>query len=190
MKSSTQIPELQALIAAVEKRFREEVRTTAAFERLSAALEYELGEGLGASTLKRIWGYIPSITTPRLSSLNILARYVGYPSFKAFRQVLSETEESGYLSSRMCLTSDDLAAGDVVVLGWAPDRRVTLRYLGDARFEVTESFRSKLTAGDIFESSCFLKGWPLFVPGVLRNGEMTPPYIAGKAHGLTLLEKQ
>ena len=66
MKPSTQIPELQALIVAVEKKFGEPIRTTAAFERLSSALEADLKEGLGASTLKRIWGYVPDGTTLRL----------------------------------------------------------------------------------------------------------------------------
>ena len=187
--TASQIPELQALIAAVERRFREEVRTTAAFERLAAALEYELGEGLGASTLKRIWGYVPSVTAPRLSTLDILARYAGYADFKAFRAKLSEEEGSAYITRRTCLTSADLAAGDRVVLGWAPNRRVTLLYRGEGRFEVTDSVHSKLQPGDVFESSCFFLGWPLFVPGILRDGEMTPPYIAGKAHGLTQLEK-
>lgn len=190
MSSSKQIPELQALIAAVEKRFREEVRTTAGFERLAASIEYELREGLGASTLKRIWGYIPSVTTPRLSTLDILARYAGYADFKAFRQALAGADESAFLSGTTCLTSDDLAPGDRVVLGWAPNRRVRLRYAGEGRFEVVESSNAKLQPGDIFESSCFFKGWPLFVPGILRGGEMTAPYIAGKAHGLTLLEKE
>lgn len=189
MKSSSQIPELQALIAAVEKRFREQVRTTAGFERLAAALEYELRESLGASTLKRIWGYVPSVTTPRLSSLDILARYAGYADFKAFRKTLEGTDESAFIDGRTCLTSDDLEAGDQIVLGWAPNRRVTLRYQGEGLFEVTESAHSKLQPGDVFESSCFFKGWPLFIPGIRREGEMTPPYIAGKTHGLTLLEK-
>lgn len=185
----TRIPELQALIAAVERRFREEVRSTAGFERLAAAMEYELGEGLGASTLKRIWGYVPSGTTPRLSTLDLLARYAGFGDFKAFREKISAEDGSAYLDSNTCITSDDLSPGNRVALGWAPNRRVTLRYLGDERFEVEASTNSKLQQGDVFEASCFFRGWPMFVPGILRNGEMTPPYIAGKAHGLTILER-
>ena len=122
------IPELQALLEAVEARFKGPVRTTAGFERLAAAIEFELGESLGATTLKRLWGYIPN-------------------------------------------------------------RLVTLAYLGDDRFEVLDSANAKLLPGDRIEASCLLKGWPLFVPGILRAGTLTPPYIAGKAHGLSVLEK-
>ena len=189
MKPTTQIPELQALIVAVEKTFGEEIRTTAAFERLAAALEATLKEGLGASTLKRIWGYVPDGTTPRLSTLDILARYAGYDSFKAFRKESIGGDSSDFITGWTCITSDELQEGDRVALEWLPDRRVTLRYKGDALFEVEESAGSKLRRGDIIECSCLLKGWPLMVPYILRDGRKTPPYIAGKANGITLLEK-
>lgn len=189
MKATTQIPELQALIVAVEKKFGGEVRTTAAFERLASALEADLKEGLGASTLKRIWGYVPDGTTPRLSTLDILARYAGYGGFKAFRREVFGGDSSDFLTGRTCITCDELAPGDRLALEWLPDRRLTLRYKGDALFEVAESSGAKLRPGDVFECSCFLKGWPMVVPYVLRDGGKTPPYIAGKANGITLLEK-
>ena len=184
------IPELQALLEAVEQRFKGPVRTTAGFERLSAAIEYELGEGLGASTLKRLWGYIPSRTTPRLTTLDILARYAGHKDFKAFCDSLRAEDSSDFLPERTILTTAELAEGDRVRIGWAPNRLVTLAYLGDARFEVLESINAKLQPGDRFETTCLIKGWPLFVPGILRGSSLTSPYIAGKAHGLTLIDKQ
>lgn len=189
MKTTSRIPELQALIVAVEKRFGEEIRTTAAFERLAAALEAVLKEGLGASTLKRIWGYVPDGTTPRLSTLDILARYAGYEGFKAFRKATFGGDNSDFITGRTCITSDELQPGDRLALEWLPDRRVTLRYKGEALFEVVQSAGTKLRPGDVFECSCILKGWPLLVPYILRDGVKTPPYIAGKAHGITALEK-
>ena len=183
------IPELQALLEAVEERFKEPVRTTAGFERLAAAIEYELGGGLGATTLKRIWGYIPSQTTPRLTTLNILARYAGHKDFKAFSESLHAEDSSDFVSKRNILTSDDLRPGDRVIVGWAPNRMVTLTFLEGDRFEVSESANAQLRPGDIIEVSCLMLGWPLFVPGIHRDGTVTPPYIAGKAHGLTKIEK-
>ena len=190
MNSLMQIPELQALIVAVEKRHGEPLRSTTGFERLSAEMTAVLGEGLGASTLKRLWGYIPGGTVPRLSTLNLLARYAGYPDFKTFRQKTPARDDSGYVAKGCCITSDELEVGDCLVLGWAPDRIVKLKYLGEDRFEVLSSEHSKLRPGDVFVQSCFFKGWPLYVPCIWRGGEATPPFIAGKAHGLTLLEKQ
>ena len=184
-----QIPELQELLGAVEKRFRQPVRTTAGFEKLSLAMDHDMGQTLGASTLKRLWGYIPEKTTPRLSTLDILARYAGYKDFKAFRKTLHAEESSAYVTERTCLTSADLDEGDKVRIGWAPDRIVTLAYLGSDRFEVVESVNAKLLPGDVIEVSCFLMGWPLFVPCIHRGDTITPPYIAAKARGLSSIEK-
>ena len=185
----TQIPELQSLLTAVEEKFHSPVRTTTGFERLSAAIEFALGESLGASTLKRLWGYIPSRTTPRLTTLDLLARYAGHKDFKTFCEGLHAEDSSDYLVDRSYITSDELSPGDRVRIGWAPNRLVSLSYLGGGRFEVLDSANSKLLPGDIFEASCLLKGWPLYVPGIHRGGTLTPPYIAGKANGLTLIEK-
>ena len=138
----TQIPELQSLLAAVEETFHAPVRTTTGFERLSAAIEFALGESLGASTLKRLWGYIPSRTTPRLTTLDLLARYAGHKDFKAFCDALHAEDSSDYLVDRSYITSDELSPGDGVRIGWAPNRLVSLSYLGGGRFEVLDSANS------------------------------------------------
>jgi hypothetical protein len=184
-----QIPELQSLREAVEARFKIPVKTTAGFERLSAAIEFTIGESLGASTLKRLWGYIPSRTTPRLTTLDILSRYAGHKDFKAFCASIHAEDSSDFLGDRNYITAAELSPGDRIRIGWPPNRLVTLSYLGDDRFEVLESLNARLRQGDRIEVSCLLKGWPLFVPGILRSGTLTPPYIAGKAHGLTILER-
>lgn len=184
-----QIPELQELLRAVEERFREPVRTTAGFEKLSMAMDLAIGQTLGASTLKRLWGYIPEKTTPRLSTLDLLARYAGHKDFKAFCKTLHAEDSSDFVAEKTCLTSADLAEGDRVLIGWAPNRLVTLRYRGNDLFEVVEAVNAKLLKGDVIEVSCFFKGWPLFVPCIQRGDVLTPPYIAGKAHGLSRIEK-
>ena len=169
-----QIPELQALLRAVEERFGEAVKTTAGFERLATSIDFTVGQTLGA---------------PRLSTLDILSRYAGYKDFKPFRKTLHAEESSVYVTERTCLTSADLAVGDKVRIGWAPDRLVNLAYLGSDRFEVVESANAKLLPGDVIEVSCFFKGWPMFVPCIHRGDTITPPYIAAKARGLSNIEK-
>ena len=65
---------------------------------------------------------------------------------------------------------------------------VTLVYLGENQFEVKESVRSKLKQGDRFESSEIIKGYPLVISRILRNGEYTPSYIAGQQGGINYVE--
>ena len=181
-----EIPELQSLLEAVEKRLGAPVRTTNDFERLSAAMAYALPESLGATTLKRIWGYIPSRTTPRLSTLDLLAEFAGFKDFKDFCKKMHAEDSSDFIT-RSYLTTAELDPGDTVSIGWAPNRLVKLLFKGNDQFEVLEVANARLQPGDLLTISCFFKGWPLFVPGILRDGAMTPPYIAGKAHGLTQL---
>jgi hypothetical protein len=60
-------------------------------------------------------------------------------------------------------------------------------YKGNSSFEVLKSEKSKLSVGDCFEVSSFMLGQPLLLPYVLRNGERTSPFIAGRNGGLTML---
>lgn len=179
------IPEIDLLLKAVETRLGRPIRTTRDFELLSA----KLNSALGATTLKRLWGYISDKATPRLSTLDVLSRYSGSKDFEDFRASLKKGYSSEFRDSGTCLTAAELKAGDRASIAWDPDRRVTLKYLGDNKFEVLESEHSKLCQGDVIEASVFMKGWPLQVSGILRNGALTPPYVAGKAHGLSSVEK-
>ncbi|MGN1211868.1 MAG: hypothetical protein ACI4TM_09290 [Candidatus Cryptobacteroides sp.] len=78
--------------------------------------------------------------------------------------------------------------GSQVIIGWAPDRVVRLEYLGNGSFEVKESLNSSLVAGDRFEQTCFMLSYPLYISRICRNGEYTPPYVAGINNGLNCLE--
>ena len=54
------------------------------FDFLSKCIFDKLHEHVSTSTLKRLWGYVPSSTSPRKTTLDILARFVGVDSWKAF----------------------------------------------------------------------------------------------------------
>ena len=85
-------------------------------------------------------------------------------------------------------TVAELQAGVEVSIGWAPNRLVRLKYLGDFQFEVISSENSQLLPGDRFELSEIIIGYPLYMSRILRNGEYTPSYVAGRNKGITLLK--
>ncbi len=58
------VPELNYLLAEVEKRYGRRLSTSADFEALSVVVEHESGELISASTLKRLWGYVTLKPTP------------------------------------------------------------------------------------------------------------------------------
>ena len=115
---------------------------------------------------------------------------IGFKNFQEFCLSLKNdgNEVSGFFGTS-CISVKDLRAGERIRLGWAPDRLVEMRYLGNFEFVVEESRNSKLLAGDRFELSDIISGCPLCINRILRNGKYTRPYIAAMKEGLNLLEK-
>lgn len=179
------IPELQTLLQKVEEKYGRPLECTNDFRVLSALLEYECKEVVSVSTLKRLWGYVSQRTTPRESTLDVLSRFVGYKSFEDFRlSTFGKLDDtSGYLDAAF-LSARDVQDGGVLAIGWAPNRLLKLRKVGEQEWEVVSSYNSKLLEGDRFQAACFFKGLPLFIPSVVRGGNELPSFIAGKQKGL------
>ena len=74
------IPELAELLRQVEEKFGHRLSTTTDFELLSFVVEREIGELISASTLKRLWGYVAYSSSPRISTLDTLSRYLASPA--------------------------------------------------------------------------------------------------------------
>ena len=185
-----QIPEMNYLMSLVEKKFRKNVKTSTDFNALAAEIESETSESVSASTLKRMWGYVNMNPVPRQSTLDVLSRYIGKSDFKAFCEDLKSSKafNSTFFTADF-IDAKDLQPEECVEIGWAPDRLVTLKYLGGCQFEVISSKNSKLDSGDRFTATNFIKGLPLYISQILRNGELTPSYIAGRQGGLTHLKR-
>jgi len=183
------IPELNYLLAEVEKRYGRRLSTSADFEALSVVVEHESGELISASTLKRLWGYVTLKPTPRMSTLNVLSRYLGKRDFSAFRQsIINDGHYVSNFFSVKKICSQDLKKGAEVLIGWAPNRLVTLRHDGNGDYTVIKSENSKLLGGDKFQTESFMVGYPLYIPRILRNGEYTLSYIAGTQEGLNRVD--
>lgn len=183
------IPELAYLLTEVEKKYGRRIATTTDFESLSVVIEHQIGELISSSTLKRLWGYVSLNPTPRIATLDVLSRYIGYKDFKAFCDGLKESKSytSTFFTSK-CQTVAEMAKGASVTIGWAPNRIVILEYLGSFEFEVRHSENSQLMPGDRFELSEIIIGYPLYISRILRNGRYTPSYVAGQIDGINLLK--
>lgn len=187
--SNKNIPELGYLLSEVEKQYGRRVATSTDFESLSVVIEHQTGELISSSTLKRMWGYVSLNPTPRISTLDILCRFVGQKDFKAFCSSLTDKNifSSTFFSSRY-LSVSDLKEGCLVTVGWLPDRIVEMRYKGNFQFEIENSVNSQLKKGDRFELSELIIGYPMFISRILRDGEYTPSYVAGRENGICRIE--
>ena len=182
-------PELAYLLTEVENKYGRRIATTTDFESLSFVIEHQTGEQISSSTLKRLWGYVSLNPTPRIATLDILSKFIGYKNFKAFCEGLKESKNyvSTFFTARY-QTVAELKTGVEVTIGWAPNRLVRLNYLGDFQFEVRSSENSQLLPGDKFELSEIIVGYPMYISRILRDGEYTPSYVAGRNSGINLLK--
>ena len=189
MTQRKEIPELQYLLELVEKQYGRKLSTTTDFESLSVIIEKTTGELLSSSTLKRLYGYVSMNTVPRKTTLDILSRFIGNRDYETFRISLSNDPQfSSRFFSAKTVTTSELKAGDRLRIGWPANRIVTLNYLGDDLFEVDTSVNASLVKGDRFRQVSFMKGYPLYLSRILRDGDYTPAYVAGMNSGLNLLE--
>ena len=183
--------ELNALKQAVESKYALRLSTSADFVALSEDMQAMLGKTVSPSTLKRLWGYVSMEVKPRKWTLDVLAQYSGFANYRAF---LSDFKAGRQPSSSYFnvdhIDSSKLKKGARISLGWKPDRELGLEYLGDMRYRVLESRNSLLREGDEFEAVTIMKGFPLYLAGVWRDGAWTDPYVAGRDGGIIFLKKQ
>lgn len=156
--------DISLLLEEVERKYGREVSTSTGFESLSGAIERETGTRISTSTLKRLWGYVSSRPVPRISTLDLLSRYVGFPSFEAFRETAGNSGawEPAFLSTPG-ISSSELTCGDTITVAWPPNRIVTLRYEGDDTYTVESIESAELKVGDRFRTKRFLLGFPLHI---------------------------
>ena len=141
-------PELHILLNKVEAKFGGMPETPRDFVQLSEAIRDFAGSVCSSSTLKRIWGYDRYEGSTRRSTLDVLAKYIGYKDFRQFCKAFKdEAKGSGFVGEGIIHT-DTLKDGARIRLKWAPNRDVIIRCLGDRTFEVEESLNSKLMKGD------------------------------------------
>ena len=112
-------------------------------------------------------------------------------NFKAFRDHLMDSGKlpSSYFQAEV-VEASSLAKGERIMIGWRPDREVLLSYEGDSIFRVLESRNSSLQKDDRFEASTIMKGYPLALSGIFRNGLKTDPYVAGLDGGIAFINKR
>lgn len=175
------------IIEMLKRKSGSGLRLPSDCEILSLDIESKTGVRIGATTLKRLVGFAQDERTPHTSTLDAIARYLGY----AHWDELSKIEDHGnsdFDTPDDEVRSADLQTGAFVEITYLPDRRLTLEYLGDNRYRVTASENSKLQQGDEVEILNFVLHHPLLVVNVCRDGESLGQFTAGRVSGLSSIK--
>ena len=177
--------EIVRLRLAVEQTAGRKMRTNRDFELLAKSICEKTKAKISPTTLKRIWGYLDYQSAPRSSTLNVLARFIGYSDYDAFCQASDDgLLPSNPIVGRHINVQQSLVGNDEVTLTWAPDRVCRIRYLGNLQFQVIQSQNTRLQPGDYFQCSLIVEGEPLYLSNLLQNGRMATNYVCGKRGGI------
>ncbi len=178
----------EKLLNAIEHEVGKEILTPKDFEWLSVKVESRVKEHLSESTLMRLWGYRKGVTT-RQSTLDILSRFLGYADYAAFYKWSSEDidkPESDEVVSHHLYT-EELNAGERLLLTWYPGRRCVIQLRDDGFFVVLEAENTKLTVGDTFKCGIFVEGEPIYLSQLVHEGRLPVAYMAGKVRGISFV---
>ena len=172
----------------IEVAIHRRLATPKDFEALREMIFLRLHILVSATTLKRIWGYIDDSVSTRRSTLDILARYIGYADFDAYENGtvgdIAESPSSPIMARRIDV-DEQLQPGDMIRLTWQPGRMCDVEYRGDRVFCVVASQCTRLKAGDTFKCSLMIEDEPLYIDMLVTADSVTPTaYVCGKKSGI------
>ena len=173
--------------------FQDKTLSPGDFDLLEQNIKKKLQQSaINAKTLKRLFGYDRTNEESfiRLYTLDVLSRYLDYENWNAYLEHLHLLEGGGSGDFKgEEINAEDLSIGDTFQIAWQPNRKSTLKYLGNQKFEITETENSKWQVGDTFLCKHFMMGKPLYVDnltdkdGVLKSAM----YVVGEKGGISFL---
>lgn len=176
------------IIEMLKRKSGNDLRSASSCEYLALDIESKTGSRIGATTLKRLLGFVDDDRKAYRSTLDIIAAYLGFRDWPSLSAV-DDAGNSGFDSIVREVRSDSLAVGEFVRVAYLPDRNVLFRHLGAGRYRVVESRNSKLQPLDEVCVQSFVLGYPLLVSHVWRNGHDLGPFTAGGVGGITELSE-
>lgn len=172
----------------IERKVGYPLQSAPDLNRLAEMILAKTHEYVSATTLKRFWNLYEGHHTPRPSIWNALAKFVGDANFAAFcRRMNSNGREiSGEVGGRK-IECCNLTSGQEFEITWAPDRTLTVRYLGEDSFEIVRSVNSKLAAGGTFRTPYIIEGVAMLLEDYRPTPETEPIiYEIGRSGGVVV----
>lgn len=177
------------IIRRIREKYGECLEYSHQFEGLSASIQKVTGERLSVNTLKRIFGLNREKVIPRRYTMDIIARYIGYPSYDLLIKDFGEESDISFFAPVETLEPENLEAGDKVKINYDPNRTILLTFLEGDHFLINEVSGSKnLLKGDILRIAQLAVGQKLIVIDVIRNGKSMGKYEAARNTGLISIE--
>ena len=171
----------------VEQKTGQEIRYPRDCAVLAEKIFTQCNCRISPSTLRRLFGFDKSKNAPRDYTLDIIAQYIGHPSWAAVLKSLN-TDGEKKVKQIAEIKVSLLKRGERFELGYKPNASLTIEYIGNSKFKVLSANNSRMKNGDIFKASLIARHRPLFVLEVEGNFQ-DEKIIEGKVSGITHIKK-
>ena len=162
---------------------------SADFDVLSQAIRDNTKESLGVNTLKRLFSFKTDKVVPRLSTMNIIAQYLGRDDYDSLIKELGEDADISVFTPMDGIEVEDLEKGSQLRIAYDPNRIFLLTYIGDFKFIVNEVEGShNILKGDLLTITQLAVGHRFVALHVNRDGEDLGSYESAKYKGLKSVE--
>lgn len=154
-------------------QFGKPVRYPKDCEALAASISKFCNENISASTLMRIFNIRKSTLQPRQFTLDVLAQYIGYSSWK-------EANNS--------FDCSEYKEGDILQIYFSNENVLFLSYKENNFFRVVNADQTKLQNNDLIHIAQLELNYPLIIEKVLRKGVDLGAYIGLKEDKILSIE--
>ena len=170
----------------IETALNRQMKTPKDFEHLRDRIYARLHVLVSRTTLMRLWGYVDEDVQPRVSTLTILAQFLGYRDWEEYCQnaQLPKDQQSSPVMNRRLSVASDLVRGERIRLTWQPNRVCVVEHLSELSFRVISSENTRLRPGDTFQCSLIIEGEPLYIDHLIQGNRPAIAYVCGKKSGV------
>lgn len=173
----------QSILEMLREKSKLELNQPSDCEALSLDIEEVTGVHLGVNTLKRLLDILPDGTTTRISTLNLVAKYLGAYDWASLLETAEKSNSQfQMLEGEVC--AHDLDKGAMLEITYLPDRKLVLEHTGEGIFRVISSLHGSLRAGDLLFIDFIFPNFQLVAKNVFRDGESLGRYSAGIKGGI------
>lgn len=172
----------------IEDKFGAEIRYAKDCDVLAEIISNETKQPISGSTLKRFFGIIPGVNEPRLYTLDLISKYIGYKNYDDFADHIQKNQASKFETCKE-ININNLKAREKIKFEYEPERLVIAEYESNSQFRIIESVNSKLQVNDVVKFNQIVLNYPLFINEVIRENKNLGGFTAGTISGITSLEK-
>ena len=172
----------------IEEKFGSSVRYAKDCDVLAGVITAQTKQPISGSTLKRLFGIIPGFNDPRLYTLDLVSKYIGYTNYDDFTDQI-QLNESTMSESFQEININNLLHHDKIKFEYKPEAMIIVQYQAKSQFHVLESLNSVLQVNDIIVFNQIVLNYPLFINEMIRGKVNLGAFIAGKSSGITSLQK-